>query len=76
MTLKEAIARQGYDPAHVLIAATNTELDALGIMLDTYPRKATKTGAAKPVEENQSALSDRSSRTDRADRPARPGTGR
>src|SRR5690606_27580213 len=32
MTLKEAIARQGYDPAQVLaeIAATNTELDAAG----------------------------------------------
>ena len=57
MTLKEAIARQGYDPAHVLaeIGATNAELDALGIVLDTDPRKATKTGAAKPVEENQSA---------------------
>ncbi|HYN39672.1 MAG TPA: phage portal protein [Rhodospirillales bacterium] len=53
MTLKEAIARQGYDPAHVLaeIGATNTELDALGIVLDTDPRKATKTGAAKPVEQ-------------------------
>ncbi len=48
MTLKEAIARQGYDPAHVLaeIGATNAELDALGIVLDTDPRKATKTGAA------------------------------
>jgi lambda family phage portal protein len=55
MTLKEAIARQGYDPAHVLaeIGATNAELDALGIVLDTDPRKVTKTGAAKPLEENQ-----------------------
>ena len=53
MTLKEAVARQGYDPAHVLaeIAATNGELDALGIILDTDPRKATKTGASKPIEE-------------------------
>jgi lambda family phage portal protein len=60
MTLKEAIARQGYDPAHVLaeIGATNAELDALGIVLDTDPRKATKTGAAKPVEESQSTVSD------------------
>ena len=60
MTLKEAIARQGYDPAHVLaeIGATNAELDALGIVLDTDPRKATKTGAAKPVDENQSTVSD------------------
>jgi capsid protein len=55
MTLKEAIARQGYDPAHVLaeIGATNAELDVLGIVLDTDPRKATKSGAAKPVEEEQ-----------------------
>ncbi len=53
MTLKEAVARQGYDPAHVLaeIAATNAELDSLGIVLDTDPRKATKTGAPKPIEE-------------------------
>jgi len=53
MTLKEAIARQGYDPASVLpeIATTNTELDQLGITLDTDPRKATRTGAAKPVDE-------------------------
>ena len=53
MTLKEAIARQGYDPAHVFaeIAATNAELDALGLVLDTDPRKATKTGAPKPIEE-------------------------
>ncbi|MFZ1414222.1 MAG: phage portal protein, partial [Defluviicoccus sp.] len=52
MTLKEAIARQGYDPAHVFaeIAATNAELDALGLVLDTDPRKATPTGAPKPVE--------------------------
>lgn len=53
MTLKEAIARQGYDPAQVLaeVAATNAELDRLGVILDTDPRRATRTGAAKPVEE-------------------------
>lgn len=56
MTLKEAIARQGYDPAHVLaeIGATNAELDALGVVLDTDPRKATKTGAAKPIADEGS----------------------
>jgi len=50
MTLKEAIARQGYDPAQVLaeIGTTNAELDRLGITLDTDPGKATRTGAAKP----------------------------
>jgi lambda family phage portal protein len=57
MTLKEAIARQGYDPAHVLaeIGATDAELDALGIVLDTDPRKATKTGAAKPANGDEQA---------------------
>ncbi len=55
MTLKEAIARQGYDPAQVLaeIGETNAELDALGIVLDTDPRKATKTGQAKPLMEDK-----------------------
>jgi len=55
MTLKEAIARQGYDPAEVLeeIGSTNAALDDLGITLDTDPRKATRTGAAKPVEEEK-----------------------
>ena len=50
MTLKEAIARQGYDPAQVLteIAATNAELDASGIILDTDPRRSTRTGQDKP----------------------------
>jgi capsid protein len=54
MTLKEAIARQGYDPAQVLaeIGETNTQLDRLGIVLDTDPRKATKTGQAKPLMED------------------------
>ena len=57
MTLKEAIARQGYDPGHVLaeIGATNAELDALGIVLDTDPRKATKTGAAKAATGDEQA---------------------
>ena len=53
MTLKEAIARQGYEPAQVLaeIAAINTELDALGITLDTDPRRSTRTGQDKPPQE-------------------------
>jgi len=56
MTLREAIARQGYDPAQVLteIGETNSLLDELGIVLDTDPRKATKTGAAKPLMEEKS----------------------
>ena len=52
-----AIARQGYDPGHVLaeIGATNAELDALGVVLDTDPRKATKTGAAKAATGDEQA---------------------
>jgi lambda family phage portal protein len=56
MTLKEAIARQGYDPAQVLaeIAATNAELDAAGITLDTDPRRSTRTGQEKmPSSDSQ-----------------------
>lgn len=47
MTLPEAIARQGYDPAQVLseIAETNGQLDAQKIVLDTDPRRVTQTGA-------------------------------
>jgi capsid protein len=54
MTLKEAIARQGYDPAKVLaeFAATNAELDALGVILDTDPRRTTKTSAPKPANDS------------------------
>ena len=50
MTLKEAIARNGYDPGEVLaeIAATNTLLDRLGLVLDTDPRRVTQSGQAKP----------------------------
>ena len=57
MTLKEAIARQGYEPAQVLaeIAAINAELDALGITLDTDPRRSTRTGQEKQHEEKPDA---------------------
>jgi len=50
MTLKEAIARQGYDPSQTLseISETFKELDQLGITLDTDARKSTRTGQSKP----------------------------
>ena len=53
MTLKEAIARNGYDPSDVLaeIADTNDRLDALDLVLDSDPRRATQTGQAKPYLE-------------------------
>jgi hypothetical protein len=37
------------------IGATNAELDALGIVLDTDPRRATKTGAASGQAEGYGA---------------------
>ena len=57
MTLKEAIARQGYEPAQVLaeIATINAELDALGITLDTDPRRSTRTGQEKQQQEKPDA---------------------
>ena len=49
MTLAEAIARQGRNPDAVLaeIAATNAKLDELGLVLDSDPRRVTKTGSAQ-----------------------------
>ena len=54
MTLKEAIARNGYDPGEVLaeIAETNVLLDRLGLVLDTDPRRVTQTGQAKPAPDD------------------------
>jgi lambda family phage portal protein len=53
MTLAQAIARQGHNPDAVLaeIAAMNAKLDALGLVLDSDPRKVTKTGVlqSEPV---------------------------
>ena len=51
MTLAEVIARQGRNPDAVLaeIAATNAKLDALGLVLDSDPRRVTKTGSAQNV---------------------------
>jgi len=51
-TLAEAIARKGRNPDAVLaeIAATNVKLDELGIVLDTDPRRVTKTGSAQSIE--------------------------
>ncbi|WP_323769318.1 hypothetical protein [Antarctobacter sp.] len=49
MTLAEVIARQGRNPDAVLaeIAATNAKLDALGLVLDSDPRRVTKIGSAQ-----------------------------
>lgn len=47
--MAEVIARQGRNPDAVLveIAATNAKLDALGLVLDSEPRRVTKTGSAQ-----------------------------
>ena len=37
------------------IAAINTELDALGITLDTDPRRSTRTGQEKQTQEKPDA---------------------
>tara|TARA_R110000787_G_scaffold143488_5_gene257285 strand:- start:57682 stop:59178 length:1497 start_codon:yes stop_codon:yes gene_type:complete len=52
MTLAEAIARQGRNPDAVLaeIASMNTKLDAAGIVLDSDPRRVTKTGSAQTTD--------------------------
>jgi lambda family phage portal protein len=52
MTLAEAIARQGRNPDAVLaeIAATNAKLDTFDLVLDSDPRRVTKTGSAQPAE--------------------------
>ena len=49
MTLAEVIAKQGRNPDAVLaeIAATNAKLDDLGLVLDSDPRRVTKTGSAQ-----------------------------
>ncbi len=49
LTLKEAIARQGYDPEQQVkeISETNKKLDQLGIILDSDPRYTAKSGASQ-----------------------------
>ena len=56
-TLAQAIARKGRNPDAVLaeIAATNAKLDELGIVLDTDPRRVTKTGSAQSGESGGTA---------------------
>ena len=45
--------------ATIYPAAINTELDALGITLDTDPRRSTRTGQDKPYQETPNADADR-----------------
>lgn len=60
MTLAQAIARQGHNPDAVLaeIAAMNAKLDALGLVLDSDPRKVTKTGTFQTDLSAPTAVSD------------------
>ena len=60
MTLAQAIARQGHNPDAVLaeIAATNAKLDDLGLVLDSDPRRVTKTGSAQAGDPAKDPASD------------------
>jgi lambda family phage portal protein len=53
MTLAQAIRELGYDPTEQLteIAATNKQLDKLGVMLDCDPRKLTSAGGMQLISE-------------------------
>jgi capsid protein len=54
-TLPEVLRERGYDPDEVLVelAAHNKQLDKLGIVLDSDPRKTTQAG--NPVQATQPA---------------------
>lgn len=56
LTLKEAIARQGYDPEQQLadIAETNSKLDQLSIILDSDPRQTAKSGMIQTFNDGAS----------------------
>jgi lambda family phage portal protein len=60
MTLAQAIARQGHNPDAVLaeIAAMNQKLDALGVILDSDPRKVTKTGVMQAGDGSEAGFGD------------------
>ncbi len=53
MTLPQAIAKRGYNPKLMLkeIADTNAEIDALGLILDSDPRKVTQQGLMQRILE-------------------------
>lgn len=57
MSLSEALRERGYDPDAVLaeIAADNEKLDALGLILDSDPRKMTQAGQLQGEAATQAA---------------------
>lgn len=62
---KKAVREQGYDPEELMqeIADSNAELDALGIVLDSDPRKITQAGLlqVEPQQNNSNQSGDNSS---------------
>ncbi|WP_299131248.1 phage portal protein [uncultured Amaricoccus sp.] len=56
-TLKQQIARRGYDPNATLVewAETAAAIDALGLVLDSDPRKVTKAGLVQTGDTGDSA---------------------
>jgi lambda family phage portal protein len=77
MTLKEAIARQGYEPSVVLaeFAETNAEIDALGLIFDSDPRRSTKTGQDRGSVAQPDDTSDDPKTEDSDDEDKTPGAG-
>jgi capsid protein len=55
MSLSEALRERGYDPRAVLaeIAADNTLLDKLGIILDSDPRMTTQAGNPRDLGQKE-----------------------
>ena len=61
MSRSEAISAFGYDAEEIdrEIAADNARADALGLVLDSDPRRVARTGAAQPDAERHEEDQDR-----------------
>ena len=61
MSRSEAISAFGYDAEEIdrEIAADNARADALGLVLDSDPRRVARTGAAQPDAERDEEDQDR-----------------
>ena len=66
------IAKQGRNPDAVLaeIAATNAKLDALGLVLDSDPRRVTKTGSVQSKDGPSDPVTDPAADDPDTDDPA------
>ena len=66
MSRSEAISAFGYDAEEIdrEIAADNARADALGLVLDSDPRRVARTGAAQPDAESEPRSDERESDED------------